>query len=493
MDINLPDVFLKQMHGILRTEYEDFLESLHGTCEKGLRVNTMKITSEVFCRRAPWNMEPVPWLDDAFFPEDGARPARHPYYSAGLFYLQEPSAMTPADRLPVEKGDRILDLCAAPGGKATAVGAKLEGEGLLVANEVNASRAKALLRNIEVFGIRNALVSTEKSADLAKRFPDFFDKILVDAPCSGEGMFRKDPEAVRTWSPEKVTQLSAVQKTLLGDAVSMLRPGGLLMYSTCTFSTEENEDNILWLLENHPEMHVVPIRGYEGFSEGVFDGSEVSRGGSSVSEEMLENGSAGSREGFSAGVSGRGMLAREIRKTVRIWPHKMRGEGHFMALLQKDADCAAPPRHGTLAIERPRGEAKQVLEGFLEQVSLTFDPARIEIRGGKAFFVPELPESAKGIRFLRNGLYLGDLKKGRFEPSEAFARVLSADTYEYTLSFSPEDERLTSFLAGGNIRDGAAAYFPEKCRILVAADGYGLGWGKKIGAEIKNKMMWRTR
>ena len=144
------------------------------------------------CRICPFEITPVPWTDNGFY-YDGERlsPAKHPYYSAGLYYLQEPSAMTPASRLPVEPGDKVLDLCAAPGGKATELGARLKGEGLLVANDISSSRAKGLLKNIEVFGIGNVAVLCEEPGKMENCFQEFFDKILIDAPCSGRSEERR--------------------------------------------------------------------------------------------------------------------------------------------------------------------------------------------------------------------------------------------------------------------------------------------------------------
>ena len=193
------------------------------------------------------------------------RMGQSPLYAAGVFYLQEPSAMTPASRLPIEPGERVLDLCAAPGGKATELNARLKGTGLLVANDISNARAKALLRNLELFGSENVLVTNETPAGLADVFPGFFDKILVDAPCSGEGMFRKDEAVIGTWTPERPDFFADLQREITSNAVKMLRPGGLMMYSTCTFAPQEDEGTVSFLLENFPEMELIEMEGYEGF------------------------------------------------------------------------------------------------------------------------------------------------------------------------------------------------------------------------------------
>ena len=232
----LPLPFLERMKEMLGDDYDAFLESYENPRTYGLRVNTAKLSCQDFQALSPFPIRPIPWINTGYFYEEESRPARCPYYQAGLYYLQEPSAMTPASRLPIEPGDFVLDLCAAPGGKATALGAALNDTGFLLANDISTSRARALLRNLELFGMKNMLVTDEKPAKLAQRFPAFFNKILLDAPCSGEGMFRKEEALARDWTPEKSAELSDIQKDLILKAADMLRPGGMLLYSTCTFS-----------------------------------------------------------------------------------------------------------------------------------------------------------------------------------------------------------------------------------------------------------------
>ena len=242
--MNLPEKFTEKMRGLLGDEYESFLKSYEEGRNFGLRVNTAKISPEEFQKIAPFHLKRIPWVENGFYYEEQDRPARHPFYYAGLYYLQEPSAMSPASRLEIERGDKVLDLCAAPGGKATELGAKLRGEGLLVANDISASRARALLKNVEIFGIPNAFLINEVPAKIADQFEEFFDKILVDAPCSGEGMFRKDPDVAKVWSQEKSLECSRIQKDIILSAAKMLAPGGMMLYSTCTFSPEENEEAV---------------------------------------------------------------------------------------------------------------------------------------------------------------------------------------------------------------------------------------------------------
>ena len=228
----LHPAFLERMKSLLGEEYPLFLKSFEAPRTFGLRVNTDKITCEEFERIVPFPVTPIPWIKNGYFYEEESRPSRCPLYQAGLYYLQEPSAMTPASRIPVTPGEYVLDMCAAPGGKATALGAALKGEGLLIANDISTSRARALLRNIELFGIPNVFVANEPPEKLARTFPEFFHKIILDAPCSGEGMFRKEEALSLDWTPEKSDELSEIQRELLLNGFDMLRPGGLLLYST---------------------------------------------------------------------------------------------------------------------------------------------------------------------------------------------------------------------------------------------------------------------
>ena len=275
-DYNITDLlspaFLERMRKMLGDEYEDFIKSYEAPRTYGLRVNTAKISCEEFEKIVPFPVTPIPWIPNGYFYPGDVRPSFCPLYQAGLYYLQEPSAMTPASCLPVTPGENVLDLCAAPGGKATALGAMLNGSGLLVANDISSSRTRALLRNVELFGITNAFVTNETPAHLKDRFPEFFHKILLDAPCSGEGMFRKEDALARDWTPEKSEELSVLQKELILQAADMLRPGGQLLYSTCTFAPKEDEGVVSYLLENRPDMEAYGtscLRGLRSRSTGM--------------------------------------------------------------------------------------------------------------------------------------------------------------------------------------------------------------------------------
>lgn len=453
----LPEAFLTRMKEMLGNEYEAFLESYTRPRTFGLRLNTAKISAAEFEKIVPFPVTPIPWVKNAYFYPADVRPSRCPLYQAGLYYLQEPSAMTPASCLPAEPGDVVLDLCAAPGGKATALGSALKGEGLLVANDISASRARALLRNLELFGVTNSLIVNETPARLLERFPAYFSKILLDAPCSGEGMFRKEEALAKDWTPEKSRELSKIQRELILQAADMLRPGGLLLYSTCTFAPTEDEGVVSWLLENRPDMKLLEIPQHSGFSPGI--------------------------PGWGNGME-------SLKQCVRLFPHKIDGEGHFMALLKKDG-TGDNIRESVKTRTDPATE--KWLRLFFDEIGLRtlggkpFDFSRVETKGDKVYYLP--PDSAdfRGLVFLRNGLYLGDLKKNRFEPSQPFALALHKGDVEGTISLPVSDLRLERYLKGETlpIAPGEAAH--GKGWHLLCVEGWPLGFGKLINQTLKNK------
>lgn len=268
--MRLPEKYENEMKDLLQEEYEAYKESLGLPIQQGYRINTGKISKEEWKKIAPFSAKEVPWIEKGYFLLDDFRASRHPYYFAGLYYLQEPSAMTSANRLNVEPGDFVLDLCAAPGGKATELGSRLKGKGMLVANDISNSRAKALLKNLELAGIANLYVTSEEPAKLCQNFPEFFDKVLIDAPCSGEGMFHREPKMIEYWEKRGPEEYVPIQKQLILYGSRMLKPGGKLLYSTCTFSKKEDEEVIQWLLEQNTDMHLISIAPYEGIFKRIW-------------------------------------------------------------------------------------------------------------------------------------------------------------------------------------------------------------------------------
>ena len=462
---DLPQSFLDSMKEILGEDYEAFLAGFDGQRQYGMRVNTLKMNLEEFERIAPFHLKKVPWISNGYFYEAEDAPAKHPFYSAGLYYLQEPSAMTPASRLKVQPGERVLDLCAAPGGKATELGAALQGEGLLVANDINTARARALLRNLELFGISNSFVTNEPPHVLAERFPEFFHKIMVDAPCSGEGMFRKNPAVVDSWQEKGPEYFSKLQREIIVQAADMLLPGGMMFYSTCTFSPLENEKTITHLLKERPDMEVIPMEDYEGFAEGL--------------------------------TSYRGEVFDESCKLCRrIWPHKMSGEGHFMALLHKKSGTQQQVQQtvsqSSIWWEKCKGlnkEQKAAAEDFFSHVNIAYDGKRIDVRGDNLYYLPAPKYDGRGLHFLRNGLFMGEFKKKRFEPSQPFALALHAQDFDQVLDFPADDERLSRYLRGEtlDVSDLIAGEKKRKGWQLVMVAGHPLGFGKLVNNNLKNK------
>ena len=323
---------------------------------------------------------------------------------------------------------------------------------MLVANEISASRAKALLRNIELCGIKNSFITNEVPKNLARVMPEFFDKVLVDAPCSGEGMFRKDMDVAKTWDESRPEFFANLQREIVSNAISMLKPGGLMLYSTCTFAPIENEGTISYILENFPEMELLEIPAYEGFSEG---NPEWGNGDDT------------------------------LKRCVRIFPHKMAGEGHFIALLKKKGILY--PSKSDVAVQKPEKEAWKLLNEFWAPMELPFEKERIEIRNQNVYYLPPASNHYKGIHFVRNGLFLGELKKNRFEPSEPLALALSQDQFPAILNLSSEEERVARYLRGETllIEDGEAKV--KKGWQLVCVDGHPLGFGKLVNQTLKNK------
>lgn len=432
----LPEAFIQRMRRLLGEEFEAFDASYLRPRNVGLRFNPLKCDLPP---ALPFLRDPIAWEKCGFTYDPEARPGLHPYHDAGVYYLQEPSAMSAAALLCAQPGERVLDLCAAPGGKSTQLAGQMQGEGLLVCNEIVPSRAKILSRNIERLGITNALVLNEHPAHLAQVFPHWFDKILVDAPCSGEGMFRKEEAAVTDWSEDTVKMCAARQLEILSSAAQMLRGGGRLVYSTCTFSPEENEGVISVFLHSHPD-----------FSVEIVDAPYFSPG----RPDWIENPAEG------------------LEHTFRLWPHKLNGEGHFAAVLRKDGDELGD-------VSLAAGEKMPAeWSAFAEENGLQLPQGKLICFGQSLFLAPEALPCLRGLKVLRPGVKLGTVQKGRFEPDHALA--LAVNQAKNVLHLPAESAELARYLRGETIACDASGW------TLVCADEYSIGWGKCSGGVLKN-------
>ena len=431
----LPSDFLTRMQSLLGGEYDDFLSAYDRPLQKGLRLGRKGRDLTL-----PFHLTPVPWAKDGYAYDPAERPGKHPWHEAGAYYLQEPSAMAPAALLDPQPGERVLDLCAAPGGKSTQIAAALEGRGLLVSNEIHPKRARILSRNIERMGIANALVLNMHPRDLESRFEGFFDRIMVDAPCSGEGMFRKEEAAVTDWSRDTVEMCAARQKEILRSAAKMLRPGGVLCYSTCTFAPEEDEGAMAWFLTEFPDFEPMEANA-PWFSPARPDWAEP--------------------------------CDPRIARGFRLWPHKLEGEGHFLMVLRRQGDAAPSALRLPATIDPP-----PELTAFLEELRITLPAGRLISFGASLYLVPEDMPGLAGLKVLRPGLELGVLKKGRFEPAHALALWLR--DCARTADFPADSTEIRNYLQGQVLPGNQTGW------TLVTADGVSLGWAKGSGGQLKN-------
>jgi len=442
----LPQAFVQKMNELLEDEFHDFIKSYEQTPHLGLRVNTLKVAVEDFLNLSPFSLSPVAWTREGFYYDKNDKPGKHPYHEAGLYYIQEPSAMAAVEYLQPEPGEKVLDLCAAPGGKTTQIAAKMKQQGLLIANEIVPSRAKVLSQNVERMGIQNCIVLNEKPERLADQFEHFFDRVLVDAPCSGEGMFRKDPDVLKEWSLAQVEACSRRQLYILEDASRMLRTGGRLVYSTCTFSPEENEQVIAEFAAKHPEFEIESVELLPGFEMGR--------------REWLQTEDA------------------HVERTIRIWPHRVKGEGHYIAVLRKTdgAECwrAQKPVKSKLS----RKQLQEYYAFALEHLNKTPE-GNFQLFGEQLYLIPSEMPSLQGLKVIRPGLHLGSIKKNRFEPAHSLALALRADEIKRTVNFGAEE--IIPYLKGESLTiDG------EKGWYAVQVDGYSIGWGKWANGVLKN-------
>ena len=439
--MSLPIQFCERMKKLLGDEYADFEQSLLKPRCYGLRINKKRCNLDNFPAKNVFTLTPVPWCKQGFYYPSDEKPGKHPYYEAGLYYIQEPSAMAVGTLADIQKGEWVLDLCAAPGGKSTHLAPNAD---LIICNEIHPTRAKILSQNIERAGIENSIVTNETPSKLAKKFPETFDCVVVDAPCSGEGMFRKDEIATSEWTPESPQICADRQDEILDDAVKMVRKGGRLVYSTCTFAPEENEGTLTRLLARHPDFEIVKTDIFPMFESGK--------------PEWYKN------------------AHESVKYSFRLFPHKINGEGHFCALLKrKGNEPRNEPKMSDILKKLPN-----TLTNFIEDIDGISNDMKF-IQAGDRIWLTKKPLDLTGLKVLRNGLELGTLKKGRFEPAHAFALAWKPEYMPRKVNFSADSPEVIKYLKGESLNTNNNSGWT-----VVCVDGFALGWGKISNGILKN-------
>lgn len=450
--MKLPDAFINKYQHLLGDEAPAFLTSFDQPATGGFRVNPAKAAPTATLDRATGKVEYVP----AGY--RGAVDGKSLDHVAGAIYSQEPSAMYVGEVVAPQPGERVLDLCAAPGGKTTHLVAKMKDQGLLVANEIFRKRALVLAENLERWGTAQTVVTNESPADLEKQFPQFFDRILVDAPCSGEGMFRKEPAGMEYWTPDYPAECANRQRKILASALKMLKPEGTLVYSTCTFAPEEDEQNAAWLLATYPGLTMVPIKKYPGMDDG--------------------------RPEWADGNP-------DLAKAVRLFPHHIAGEGHFIAKFQLAATGSGSVISGQAKKKKKHRkghqqdgvtkEQRQLFSDFCQWFMPDYQPHQLLTYGDQLYDMPAEISSVEGLTALRPGLHLGTFKKRRFEP--ALALALAIDPAVTTRRIDLSTEQWRSYVHG-DVLSGPAEL--SNGWYLLTCQGFNVGFGKLVNGTVKN-------
>lgn len=439
----LPKEFVARMSNLLADQAERFLNCYEKPPTVGVRWNSLCCDRETFFNRFPYRIAPLSYCQEGFLlEEERGQIGKHPYHNGGLYYLQEPSAMTPVVVLDPRPGERVLDLCAAPGGKSTQIAARLQGRGILVSNEIIPNRARILLSNFERMGVSNGIVFNSRPKQLVDVLPGWFDKVLVDAPCSGEGMFRKHPEAAREWTVNLAKSCAIRQREILDSAGKLVRPGGVLVYSTCTFSVEENEEQIFRFLQEHPDFRLVPIT--------------LPVGQPSPCRFIPE--------------------FAEIEGCWRIFPFDV-GEGHFVAKLQKISGEEG------VATEWKKRQRCSVFESFWKETFSDEIPSRLLMCGDRLFLLPEKTPKELLSFCLRPGVFAGEVKKGRFVPAHHLSHSNVSFRPSHRCVLPDSDEKVIRYLRGEQL-EGQKGLEDGYCGIFV--DGVPLGFAKKVSSTLKN-------
>lgn len=440
---NLPVEFTERMKNLLGDEFESFINAVNGTPVKGFRVNTEKISLEDFEKINVFGKEKIPYVENGFY-LDFEKAGNHPYHHAGMIYIQEPGAMAPAECVEIEENWKILDMCAAPGGKSTQLKNKLGEKGLLVSNEIIPSRCKILTGNIERLGLENCVTTCMDTNRLAKTFPEAFDLIMVDAPCSGEGMFRKDDTAIEEWSVQNVEMCAERQAQILENAVKCLKDGGYIVYATCTFSLEENEMTVNNFLANHPEFEIIPVK-----------------------KEVEEN--------TSDGISFDGCTCENIHLARRFYPHKSKGEGQFMAVLHNKRERYESKKILTVKQEK----IDKTVFDFLDSTLVSYDKEMVTMyNGNPVYFTPDF-EVKKGTAFAC-GVTIGEICKNYIKPHHQFFMALGKN-FKRKIDLSPDSDEMKKYLRGEEIETSC-----DNGWAVVTVNGASVGGVKVSGGKAKN-------
>jgi 16S rRNA C967 or C1407 C5-methylase (RsmB/RsmF family)/NOL1/NOP2/fmu family ribosome biogenesis protein len=451
----LPDAFLARMKTQLGSDFAAFMATYDHSPSVGLRVNTLKLSPEQFATIAPEPLDPIPWVPAGFSVPPHSRLGKHPYYAAGLYYLQDPAAQAVAALLDPQPGETVLDLAAAPGGKTTHIASLMQGRGLLVANDIKPNRARDLARNVERWGASNVVITNESTPRMAAHFGAYFDRVLVDAPCSAEAVFRKEPGDRSKWQPKLVNSCATQQDAIMLDAALLVRPGGVLVYATCTFAPTEDEGTLARFLDAHPDFELVSPPRFAGFDVGRPD--------------WLDN----DNPSFA------------LERAVRLWPHKAPGEGHFIAILRRSSK--APEQPSILDLLRPAPIPEAAARDFASFCAQTLDwqppQARLALIGSYLYLLPDALPDLKGLRLVHWGWWLGTAKKNRFEPSHSFAMGLRAQDVIRQIPLSMHDPDLRRYLRGEVLTSAG----PDGW-VLVTVDGYPLGWAKRVQGRLKSNL-----
>ncbi len=441
--MNLPKEYENRMKTLLGDEFSDYIKSLNEEPVKGFRVNLSKIALEDFEKINPFGNEKIPYVDNGFY-LNYEKAGNHPYHHAGLIYVQEPAAMAPAEALKINPEWTVLDMCAAPGGKSSQLKNKLSDSSVLVSNEIISSRCKILTGNVERLGLKNTVTTCMDTKKLAKIFPECFDLIMCDAPCSGEGMMRKEEAAVAEWSESNVLMCAQRQQEILENAVKLLKNGGYIIYATCTFSLEENEMTVDTFLNNHPDFEIVK-----------------------PTDRVIEN--------SVEGISFDGCKCENISYCRRFYPHKNKGEGQFVAVLHNTLQPTEKRKEKTLKLPK----IDETIYKFLDDTLECYDKINVTLyNGNPVYFTPDFP--VKDGAAFSCGITIGELKKNYILPHHQFFMGLGK-LFKRKINLTLEDERLRKYLHGEEI--------PVTCPngwAVVTVDGAPLGGGKAVNGVLKN-------